>query len=129
MNTFRQLQEDDEDQGPKASDSNFRFHSTNEMNVKTSVKRSRGEIEYEREVFVFSSPGVPGEKVPPSRNDTNWRDLDWSVLTTVAFTGPMEPELICYAHARGVRVLLGWDTGAFCPGWQADSINATSAQR
>ena len=73
--------------------------------------------EYAREVFVFASPGVPGEKVPPSRNDTNWRDLDWSVLTTVAFTGPMEPELICHAHARGVRVLLGWDTGSFCPGW------------
>ena len=84
---------------------------------------------YEREVFVFASPGVPGEKVPPSRNDTNWRDLDWSVLTTVAFTGPMEPELICHAHARGVRVLLGWDTGSFCPGWQADSINATDRQR
>ena len=30
---------------------------------------------------------------------------------------------------RGVRLLLGWDTGAFCPGWQADSINATAAQR
>ena len=85
--------------------------------------------EREREVFVFASPGTPNEKVPPPRNDTNWRDLDWAVLTTVAFTGPMEPELICHAHARGVRVLLGWDTGSFCPGWQADSINATDRQR
>ena len=64
---------------------------------------------------------------------SDWRQLDWSILTTVALVGPFEPELMCYAHSKGVRLVFGWDPGAFCPGpngnnWMTKAMNATPEQ-
>ena len=64
---------------------------------------------------------------------SDWRQLDWSILTTVALVGPYEPELMCYAHSKGVRLVFGWDPGAFCPGpngnnWMTKAMNATPEQ-
>ena len=53
---------------------------------------------------------------PDAVPQSDWRQLDWSILTTVALVGPFEPELMCYAHSKGVRLVFGWDPGAFCPG-------------
>ena len=33
-----------------------------------------------------------------------WRYYDWDVVTTVAWN--TDPQLMCYAHSRGVRVVL-----------------------
>jgi len=44
-----------------------------------------------REVFGFSS-------------SRDWRVLDWDVVTTIAWE-PSDPELLCHAHAHGVRLI------------------------
>ncbi|XP_055979225.1 di-N-acetylchitobiase [Sorex fumeus] len=46
------------------------------------------------EVFVFDV----GKKT--------WKSYDWSQITTVAIFGRYDPELMCYAHSKGVRVVL-----------------------
>uniref|UniRef100_A0A452GJJ0 Uncharacterized protein n=1 Tax=Gopherus agassizii TaxID=38772 RepID=A0A452GJJ0_9SAUR len=51
----------------------------------------------EFEVFVFDV----GRKT--------WKFYDWSQITTVAAFGKYDPELLCYAHSKGARVVLkGW---------------------
>ena len=64
---------------------------------------------------------------------SDWRQLDWSILTTIALVGPFEPEMMCHAHSKGVRLVFGWDPGAFCPGpngnnWMTKAMNATPEQ-
>uniref|UniRef100_H3B472 Di-N-acetylchitobiase n=1 Tax=Latimeria chalumnae TaxID=7897 RepID=H3B472_LATCH len=49
------------------------------------------------EVFVFD---VGGKK---------WKHYDWSQVTTVATFGIYDPELMCYAHSKGARVVLKGD--------------------
>lgn len=61
-----------------------------------------------REVFMFSSPGTPNEDVAPPDSESDWRSLPWDVMTTVALVGPMNMEMLCHAHERGVRVVFGW---------------------
>lgn len=36
----------------------------------------------------------------------SWKFYDWSQITTVVIFGKYEPELMCYAHSRGARVVL-----------------------
>ena len=61
-----------------------------------------------REVFMFSSPGTPNEDKAPPDSESDWRSLPWDVMTTVALVGPMNMEMLCHAHERGVRVVFGW---------------------
>lgn len=35
-----------------------------------------------------------------------WKSYDWSQITTVALFGKYDSELMCYAHAKGARVVL-----------------------
>ena len=35
-----------------------------------------------------------------------WQSYDWSIVTTVAAFGKYDPELMCYAHSKGARVVL-----------------------
>ncbi|XP_066481208.1 di-N-acetylchitobiase-like [Tiliqua scincoides] len=46
------------------------------------------------EVFVFDVGGK------------TWKFYDWSQITTVATFGKYDPELMCYAHSKGSRVVL-----------------------
>lgn len=39
----------------------------------------------------------------------DWKFYDWSHITTVAVFGKYDPELMCYAHSRGSRVVLKGD--------------------
>ncbi|XP_040420942.1 di-N-acetylchitobiase isoform X1 [Cygnus olor] len=38
-----------------------------------------------------------------------WKSYDWSKITTVAAFGKYDPELMCYAHSKGARVVLKGD--------------------
>ncbi|KAG7282874.1 hypothetical protein CRUP_020712 [Coryphaenoides rupestris] len=75
------------------------------------------------EVFVFDV----GRKA--------WRSYNWDVVTTVAAFGKYDPELMCYAHSRGARVVLKGDV--FVPyivdpgnrtAWIADKVALAKAQ-
>ncbi|KAL7984953.1 hypothetical protein Chor_003523 [Crotalus horridus] len=46
------------------------------------------------EVFVFDVGGK------------TWKNYNWSLITTVATFGKYDPELMCYAHSKGSRVVL-----------------------
>lgn len=51
-----------------------------------------------KEVFVFQT------------NALNWKHYDWSLVTTIALFDQdhkLLPELLCYAHARNVRLVFG----------------------
>ena len=37
---------------------------------------------------------------------TNWPGYNWTLLTTVALFTEMNDSLLCYAHSKGVRVVL-----------------------
>lgn len=54
----------------------------------------------DREVIAFHAQSSTGDA---------WRSFDWSQITTVITFGPISAELMCYAHARGVRVAFGTD--------------------
>ncbi|KAK1165403.1 di-N-acetylchitobiase [Acipenser oxyrinchus oxyrinchus] len=49
------------------------------------------------EVFVFDVGGK------------QWKSYDWSVVTTVAAFGKYDPELLCFAHSKGARLVLKGD--------------------
>ncbi|XP_051855158.1 di-N-acetylchitobiase [Antechinus flavipes] len=49
------------------------------------------------EVFVFDVGGKA------------WKSYDWSQITTVATFGKYDPELLCFAHSKGSRVVLKGD--------------------
>ncbi|XP_029355837.1 di-N-acetylchitobiase [Echeneis naucrates] len=49
------------------------------------------------EVFVFDVGGK------------EWKSYNWSMVTTVATFGRYDPELMCFAHANGARVVLKGD--------------------
>ncbi|XP_065529796.1 di-N-acetylchitobiase [Lathamus discolor] len=38
-----------------------------------------------------------------------WKSYDWSKITTVAAFGKYDPELMCYAHSKGSRIVLKGD--------------------
>ncbi|XP_020952014.1 di-N-acetylchitobiase [Sus scrofa] len=59
------------------------------------------------EVFVFDV----GHKT--------WKYYDWSQITTVAFFGNYDSELLCYAHSKGARAVLKGDVSV------KDIVNAT----
>ncbi|XP_071955561.1 di-N-acetylchitobiase-like [Antedon mediterranea] len=50
-----------------------------------------------KEVLVFQHRG------------TLWKSYDWSIVTTVAMFGKYDPDLMCYAHSKGARVVLKGD--------------------
>ena len=54
-----------------------------------------------------------------------WRKYNWSLITTVCVFGPIDPELFCYAHSKGVRVTLGTIGPAGWDNWD----NATTNQK
>lgn len=35
-----------------------------------------------------------------------WRYYDWSKVTTIAAFGQYDPELMCFAHSKGARLVL-----------------------
>ncbi|KAM4722590.1 di-N-acetylchitobiase [Rhinophrynus dorsalis] len=39
----------------------------------------------------------------------NWKLYDWSQVTTVALFGKYDPELMCFAHSKGARLVLKGD--------------------
>eukprot|EP01043_Picozoa_sp_COSAG02_P065789 COSAG02_NODE_10031_length_2043_cov_3.713992_1_plen_487_part_00 len=47
--------------------------------------------------------------VDASTNGSNadWRSFDWSQISTLCLYGSLSPELLCHAHAHGVRITLG----------------------
>ncbi|KAJ8376412.1 hypothetical protein SKAU_G00069920 [Synaphobranchus kaupii] len=49
------------------------------------------------EVYVFDVGGK------------TWKSYDWSRITTVATFGKYDPELMCYAHSKGARLVLKGD--------------------
>lgn len=53
--------------------------------------------EKEFEVFVFDIGGPA------------WKSYNWSLVTTVAVFGKYDPQLMCYAHKKGARVVLKGD--------------------
>ena len=54
----------------------------------------------------------PIEKVPEKEvvgfvtSQTNWPGYNWTLLTTVAIFTTLNESLLCYAHSKGVRVVL-----------------------
>ena len=57
----------------------------------------------QREVLAFHTAGA-----------SVWRDYDWAALTSIAVYGsPVDPHLLCTAHAHGVRVLMVCPAGCF----------------
>uniref|UniRef100_A0A8D0E4A2 Di-N-acetylchitobiase n=1 Tax=Salvator merianae TaxID=96440 RepID=A0A8D0E4A2_SALMN len=50
------------------------------------------------QVFVFDVGGK------------DWKFYDWSQITTVVTFGKYDPELMCFAHSKGARVVLKGDT-------------------
>ncbi|KAK2835457.1 hypothetical protein Q5P01_015941 [Channa striata] len=55
----------------------------------------RGQRDFE--VFVFDVGGK------------TWKSYNWSMVTTVATFGKYDPDLMCYAHSKGARVVLKGD--------------------
>ncbi|KAJ1171281.1 hypothetical protein NDU88_003146 [Pleurodeles waltl] len=49
------------------------------------------------EVYVFDVGGK------------SWKFYDWTQVTTVATFGKYDPELLCYAHSKGARIVLKGD--------------------
>ena len=41
-------------------------------------------------------------------SNNNWKLYDWTKITTIAsFAKPIDPQLVCFAHSKGVRVVYG----------------------
>ncbi|XP_049627213.1 di-N-acetylchitobiase [Suncus etruscus] len=75
------------------------------------------------EVFVFDV----GNKA--------WKSYDWSQITTLATFGKYDPELMCYAHLKGARVVLKGDVSlkdiidpTFRASWIAQKLELAKAQ-
>ncbi|CAL8253221.1 unnamed protein product [Merluccius merluccius] len=82
-------------------------------------------IQQERdfEVFVFDVGG------------NAWRSYNWSIVTTVAAFGKYDPDLMCYAHSKGARVVLKGDVSLaqiVDPGnrtaWITEKVNQAKTQ-
>ncbi|XP_001367069.2 di-N-acetylchitobiase [Monodelphis domestica] len=75
------------------------------------------------EVFVFDIGGK------------SWKSYDWSQITTVAAFGKYDPELVCFAHSKGARVVLKGDIPlknilepAFREAWIAKQLQLAQKQ-
>lgn len=75
------------------------------------------------EVFVFDVGG------------SAWKSYNWSLVTTVAAFGKYDPELMCYAHKQGARLVLKGDvhlTFMVDPNnrtaWITDKVNLAKEQ-
>ncbi|XP_022351997.1 di-N-acetylchitobiase [Enhydra lutris kenyoni] len=75
------------------------------------------------EVFVFDV----GNKT--------WKFYDWSQITTVVIFGKYDPELMCYAHSHGARVVLKGDAPlkdlinpSFRASWIAQKVKLAKTQ-
>lgn len=60
-----------------------------------------------KEVFAFSAPSF---STAPSEPD-GWHSFNFSTITTIGVWGDIDPELVCYAHQHGVRVVAGAGSG------------------
>ena len=60
-------------------------------------------------VFAFHTTGAD-----------NWREYDWSIITTVCVFGDIDPELLCHAHANDARVTFG-SGGLDVPQWRNET--------
>ena len=38
-------------------------------------------------------------------SNTNWKFYDWNKITTIASFTTFDPDLLCYAHSKGVRIV------------------------
>ena len=47
-------------------------------------------------IFAFSGNG-----------EAYWRQYDWTRVTTICKFGEIDPQMVCYAHNKGVRVTYG----------------------
>eukprot|EP01051_Picozoa_sp_SAG22_P025211 SAG22_NODE_7362_length_747_cov_1.214506_1_plen_209_part_10 len=91
-------------------------------------------------------PPSPGSPPPEQRvfaffvsrgsNDTSWRQYDRAQLSTVCLFGSLDPELLCVAHAHGVRIVHGnggitspenWGNAAVVDSWVNSTVSATLA--
>ncbi|XP_051021687.1 di-N-acetylchitobiase-like [Acomys russatus] len=54
-------------------------------------------------------PCFPGRSLCFDVGQKTWKSYDWSQITTVAVFGKYDPELMCYAHSKGARVVLKGD--------------------
>ncbi|VFV27601.1 di-n-acetylchitobiase [Lynx pardinus] len=64
-----------------------------------------------------------------------WKFYDWSQITTVVIFGKYDPELMCYAHSHGARVVLKGDIPlkdiidpTFRASWIAQKVKLAKAQ-
>ena len=46
-----------------------------------------------------------------SVTNNNWHLYDWTKVTTIAHFHLIDPQLVCYAHSKGVRVVYGGRLG------------------
>lgn len=75
-------------------------------------------------VYVFHTAGA-----------LNWRQYDWSVITTVCVFGVLDPQLLCHAHANNARVTLGhggphpsqWGNSTAVSAWVTDGVQRVQA--
>uniref|UniRef100_A0A8D0E580 Di-N-acetylchitobiase n=1 Tax=Salvator merianae TaxID=96440 RepID=A0A8D0E580_SALMN len=65
----------------------------------------------------------------------NWKFYNWSHITTVAIFGNYDPELMCYAHSKGARVVLKGDVSvkkivdrAFRASWINQQVDLAKKQ-
>ena len=40
-----------------------------------------------------------------SRNGPHWKDYFWDNITTVAVEDGFDPQMMCHAHSKGVRIV------------------------
>lgn len=67
--------------------------------------------------------------------DKTWKSYDWSQITTVVLFNNYDPELMCYAHSKGARVVLKGDVSVkaiinptFRASWIAQQVDLSKRQ-
>ncbi|XP_069795430.1 di-N-acetylchitobiase-like isoform X2 [Narcine bancroftii] len=63
-----------------------------------------------------------GQVVAIDFGGKDWKHYDWAKVTTIVLTRDVDPELVCYAHSKNIRVVKRADVSL-------DEINRTRAQR
>ncbi|XP_018589752.2 di-N-acetylchitobiase isoform X2 [Scleropages formosus] len=66
---------------------------------------------------------------------TDWKYYDWDMVTTVAIFGKYDPNLMCFAHSKGARVVLKGDVPVSDivdpknrTAWITEKVNLAKAQ-
>uniref|UniRef100_A0A8C5Q9W1 Di-N-acetylchitobiase n=1 Tax=Leptobrachium leishanense TaxID=445787 RepID=A0A8C5Q9W1_9ANUR len=65
----------------------------------------------------------------------SWKSYDWRNISTIALFAPFNPELLCYAHSKGVRLVLKGDVPikymvdpANRTAWITEKVNLAKSQ-